>query len=163
MQKKLGTYWVKVTHPLTRRGLSDVVTAVMLILVGMAIVGIVATAIFNLARAPSLSPEWNCLDIKTNQMLTLEKSCYDSEEDEITIMVKRSLDEKFEIDQLDFVLDADKGSSTWSCGGENCNCEIVGVGNSKLYYFDVSDLSGVNKVILKVGSCGADEMKVKNC
>jgi len=149
---------------LNKRGLSDVVTAVMLILIGLAVVGILASAVFNVVSAPSFSPAFNCLDWKSNQVLTLDKVCYSEVGEEIIVKVKRTLNDDFEVEGFKFILELDKGgSSSFGCGSEGCLCEVLGVGSSKNYYLDVSGLDSIENVVLGFDGCELDKEEVKVC
>ena len=147
-----------------RKGLSDVVTAVMLILIGLAVVGLLATAVFNFVNPASFSPAFNCIDWKSNQVLTLDDVCYSSEDDEVLVRVKRTLDEGFDVEGFSFILESEGGESfSFGCGSVGCLCEVVGIGSSKNYYLDVSGLDKIARVVLGFEGCGLDSEKIEEC
>lgn len=148
---------------LNKKGLSDIVVTVMLILVGIAAVSLIGFAVLQVARAPSLSPEFSCFDYKAKQVLSIQDVCYDNLKEEVNVKLKRSLDDKLGVEQIDFILDSSEGSSVWKCGCEDCLCDVLGAGGVKSYYFDVSGLAKTEKIILKVGDCGLDEKIMRDC
>ncbi len=148
---------------LGRKGLSDVVVAVMLILVGIAAVSLIGFAVLQVARVPSLSPEFSCFDYKAKQVLSIQDACYDNSNGEIIVKVKRSLESKFVVEQIEFILDSAGGSLVWKCGYEGCGCRVLNLGEMKNYYFDVTGMTKTEKISLKVGDCGLDERIVRDC
>jgi hypothetical protein len=136
----------------------------MLILIGLAVVGLVATAVFNFVNPTSFSPAFNCIDWKSNQVLTLDNVCYSLEDDEVVVRVKRTLDDGFDVEGFNFILESDIGESfSFGCGSAGCLCEAVGVGNSKNYYLDVSGLDSIENVVLGFEGCELDSKKVEEC
>ena len=161
---KMSEHFEPDKSKLNKRGLSDVITSVMLILVGLVAVGIIGAVILNVSRAPSFSPAFNCLDWKSNQVLGIQDACYLEASQEVVIKVKRTLDEDFEVEGFSFILEPKEGESlSFGCGSTGCLCDVLGVGNSKNYYLDVSGLGRFDKVVLGFEGCELDREEIKVC
>lgn len=149
---------------MNRKALSDVVSNVLLIMVGMVAVGIIAMVIKQFAAMPQFSPQFSCIDIQTDRHIFLDSACFNQSANEVQIAVKRNLNEKFDITNLDFIMDFDgKSSTSWTCNSGCGNCLTPELGNRKIYYFDVTMLGKPTTINLMANTCNLGKLQIKPC
>lgn len=147
-----------------KKGLSDVLANVMLILLAIVAVGIVGAAVKQFVSSPSFSPQFSCLDMQASRHIYFDSACYNSTSGEVNVAVKRTLSDRFEIKELRFVIDFEgKDSASWRCGGGCTNCNVLDLGNRRIYYFDVRGLGKPTAINLLADGCDAGKIDVRGC
>ena len=163
MSYKLGHQgFLSLTFLQNKRGVSGVVTTVMLILLGMAAVSIAGVYIMQVVKSPALSPELSCFDMQVNQDFQVNGACYNVSDGELMVIVQRSF-EDLGISSFDFVFGGDGDSTSWRCGGTCGFCKVLDSGEMRKYYFDFSDLDKPKEVEIRIDSCGLAKTKVTTC
>ena len=66
------------TQKTNKRGLSDVLTSVLLIMLSVAAIAILGLAINKFLISPQLSPQFSCIDLQTSQHLSAESVCFNA-------------------------------------------------------------------------------------
>ena len=74
---------------LNKKGISDLVSNVLIILLVVTLIGTVSTQIFQLVKSPALSPEKNCPLLISKNILQVQNICFNelSQETEITLFL----------------------------------------------------------------------------
>lgn len=147
---------------LGKRALSDIVSNVMLVLIGIALVSLISGAIIYFVKGVNLSPKFSCNDANIAGALVIENACFNSSSGEIKVSVKRSFEE-FEIDNLYFVLSNKESSSSWVCCESCGGCKVLGVGEKKSYYFDVGKEGRFENVGVRVDECAFGNREIRDC
>lgn len=118
-----------------KRGVSQVITILILTLLSLTTVSIFFVSIIRTSEQALLAPK-QCIEFQMNLPFELQKTCYNSINNQLEITVNRKL--PVEIKNLDFNVKFERESSTWTCCETCPNCEIVNSG-SKTYYIDIED------------------------
>ncbi len=133
---------------------SEILAIVLLVLITIAVVLILYLAINNFDI--SLSPEFSCLEMQTNSLISIERVCYNSETHDVEITLRRKNND-FYIDNIDFVFDSEIVYSTDNCDGS----EILEPFSFKTYYAGPEQKPVAVKVV--VNSCELGEVGVGYC
>lgn len=147
---------------INKRGVSEVVTSVFLILLAIGAVSMASVFIYKVVKSPNMSPEIDCLSMQTKQSFDIKKVCYNNSNKEVIAVVKRAFDE-VSMDAIDFVFSGEGNSNSWRCGGGCGLCKLLNSGETKSYYFDFSGLDKPAEIELRAGSCGFGKVKVSEC
>jgi len=146
-----------------KRGLSDIVSTSVLIILALASVGFAGYSVMNLLALGDIqsSPTYNCLDLTTRLTLPVQitKACINSE-GKVEALIQRS-SEELSINSLSFVLE----DETWTCSQNTCGsaCEVLNKGTSKIYHFTPNQNPLDKKLEVYLGTCKIDEKKIGNC
>jgi hypothetical protein len=145
---------------LNKKALSNIVISILLVLLAIIAVSFVALTLNKLIK-PNLSPELSCLDLQIGQSIIIQKACYNSTTSDVEVTLRRSIDT--EIDSLDFTINMQGESSSWSCSSFCSDCSILGKGEIKTYYFHVENFNNNEENTIKVltGSCLLDSRNIK--
>ena len=132
---------------INKKALSDIVTGVLLILLGITLIIVVSFSVNKLIDT-QMSPE-PCLFVEMENPIQISRACYNGEEIEVTLVQTR----QFKINNLDFVLD----SSAYTCG---CgSCRILNFGEVKTYYLNENSES----IKILIDGCPAKESQIVPC
>ena len=103
-----------------RKGISSLVSTVLLILISITAVALIATMILTLSKTSlDLSPG-ECISAQSKSVVAIIDSCYDSDSNNLEIQVRRSTSE-LDYEELKFQIFFENGEgNTWYCGGD-CN------------------------------------------
>ena len=145
-------------------GLSGAVVTVLLIVMGVLAVGIIGIFVLNFTKSVDFSPETSCFNLDTKKEIVIARACYNSESNEIEIILNRISDD-IDFDNIYFLIGKDiRTEGKWCCGDDCDSCGILGQG-SKKYYFDVSefDVENLKNVKLTGFDCFLDEKEIVNC
>mgnify|MGYP001558105253 CR=1 FL=1 len=141
-----------------KKGLSQVVSVVIIILLAISSVSLVSLFVFKIINNPQFSPNTSCLSIKLDNLASVNSACYNNSSNETEIKISRKSDNDFFIDSMELILSDGKDSKTWTCS--SCgSCEILGNGESKVYFVEGSG----SELSLKVNGCVVDTTSVGNC
>ena len=155
---------VKELKIIGKKGLSDVLANVMMIMLAIVAVGIIGASVKQIVSSPSFSPQFSCLDMQASRHIYVDSACYNATSGEITSAVKRTLSDRFDIKELRFVIDFEgKDSASWKCGAGCTNCNVLQLGNRRIYYFDVKDLGKPTTINLLADGCDAGKEEIKAC
>jgi hypothetical protein len=119
---------------INKKGLSQVITSVFIILIVLASIGILFYSINKFIK-PALSPEFSCIEAQINPPIKIQLVCYNNQTKDIEINLERSIDEKIPVFSMDFIIDTGDSSETFSCSQSCKNCIILNSGETKKYYF----------------------------
>ena len=139
------------------RGMGNVIGIILMIMISLALIFIIAFFVFN-AIKPSLSPGFSCLDAQVSKPIEIKKACYNVTSKILQVKVARKIID-MDIKSMDFVIDSDKDSSSWSCTFGCGSCILLDMGDTKTYYFD----SKGNSVQLAISNCLLDKKDVVEC
>ncbi len=142
---------------MNKKASSEIITAVVLITIGILSVTIVWVIINNTIKQVQLSPEQFCLF--ENNPLAIQTACYNQETSDLEIKISRDNFKSRTITQFTFLIDSGKETSSWNCG--NCNsCKVLESGE-KTYF--ISQEKKPEKVSIALDSCTLVTKGVKNC
>ena len=131
-----------------KKGISQVVSVVIFILLITISIGIVWTSLNNLFT--DLSPTFDCTQAKIEQPLRIENACYDSSN--VVLTLRRTLSQT-EINTIDFtIIFDDKEKLEYYCGADCDKSIILEKGATEEYKFDVGDISP-KSIIIGINSC----------
>lgn len=142
-----------------RRAVSDIVVTVLLVLIGIAALSIVAVYINGTIKSVSLSPKLSCIDMQLQNVLKINRACYNSQTNEIEIAVQRAIAD-FNLEKINFVIDKGVSSTSWVCQDTCSNCKIPEPGKQKTYYF-LSEKA--DSVAVSIDSCILDQKELADC
>ncbi len=143
---------------LNRRGVSNLVAAVVLILVGIVSVTIVFISLNSFAA--KLSPQLSCTELEIKNSLRIESACYNSLSNEIEIIVDRGIQDDVSIVRLEFT----GAGLDWLCGGScSSDCNVLETGSSKKYYLSLEGRSLPEEIVLAVNGCSLVSSKIDIC
>ena len=146
---------------INKKGLSTVVSVVLVMVLSIALAGIVGTTLIKFANL-SLSPAVSCTQLQISSPVSIEDACYDSSTGQARVLVKRAIDSP-EISEFSLAL----GSSKWSCTQSCGSCNLLGAGDTRTYYLPVQDFNiqqdNANTLTLSVDSCTLTSAQIKAC
>lgn len=149
-----------------KRGLSDIVTNVLLIIVTLTMITLTYNIVAaNLAKLADIqnSPEYSCLELQTaaNKEIEITSACLDSVKNRVEIEITRSALNNIEIQDLTFQLD----SLTSACGN-SCSegeCIIQDKGTKKTYFFQLEETESPQNAKVFLNSCELDDSPIRDC
>jgi hypothetical protein len=147
-----------------KKGLSNVVAVVLMVLLAVGSASLVSVIITKLVgdTERQLSPGFSCIDMQTGDPFELLNACRDFKESEIEIRIKRGLNFG-EITSINFVISSGIETTTWIAGKGCDNCELPPIGGVETYFFPFANPENQKGVKLYVGSCEIDTRVINNC
>jgi flagellin-like protein len=143
-----------------KRGVSEVVTTVLLVAISVSIFSILYIFVIDYAQKPlSLSPT-SCIDIQSSPPISIDSACYNSLTKNVDVKLRRGID-NIVIDGLIISSKSLADTSIVSCGGVCSSCKILNSGESKVYYVPVSEKPSI--ISLMVNDCELPEVSVEKC
>lgn len=147
---------------LANRGMSNLVSALAIMVVSMILAISLGAAITSLSRL-SLSPALSCTQLQINSPIALSSVCYDSSSAELRATISRNLGadvSQFELSLIDGAQNK-KFSCTESCG----TCTILGEGSTRQYIMSVPELNLENRPTASISSkgCALGTKTIKPC
>lgn len=139
---------------MNKKGLSNLIATVFIILLSIAAITTLSTQIFSLVNNPSLSPENSCVFLSTKNIIDITKVCYNTETKETEITLTRN-NKNAILDSLKFSLDGETYSCDNSCG----TCQIPEIGTQK-YYFETKE---TKRLSFFINECYIREKTIENC
>ncbi len=116
-----------------KRGVSEIVSVVLIILISISLVGIMFVYITDYASKPlQLSPQ-NCINMQSNLPISIDSACYNKLNNNVELKLSRSID-NFVISSLKLSINEGGKSFSWSCSSTCNTCIIPNVGEKKFYY-----------------------------
>tara|TARA_Y100000310_G_C20608394_1_gene776722 strand:- start:145 stop:585 length:441 start_codon:yes stop_codon:yes gene_type:complete len=140
-----------------KKGLSNVISVVIIIMLSITLIGILSTGIFNILNDPTLSPSQSCLVLDSKNVLEIEHTCYNDLTKDLEVTVRRSGDKTLFLNSIQFTLD---DSITWECGNSCGTCKLLQPGNSRKYFFNTIE---AKSLALKANNCLVDLEKISIC
>lgn len=140
-----------------KKAISGVVSSVIIILAGITAIALLSTYIINTI---SLSPQYSCTELQINEPISIKKSCYNRQTNDVELTLSRKLND-IKINSLGFSLLDGEEESKWLCSETCGNCNIPKAGSTKTYYF--SSNVKPNKIIISADSCALASSDVENC
>ena len=143
-----------------KKGLSQIITMVIFILLSISAVALLIPAVKNLAQQPGeqLSPFISCIQLQQSPS-TIQSATYIEQggENYLAITVKRS--PIHEIESFDFILETETKSQRLKCG-PSCggSCNIQGLNQEKIFYFDIDNIQNIKLLVNE--NCEMDEKAV---
>lgn len=144
---------------LNNRGLSQIVSIVLLIGVIIAAFAIISFYVLRLAHEPLYSPQGTCIKLELNSPLRINNVCYNENTKQIETTLSRSLNSN--LTQIEFVKSSSK-TEKWKCASGCPDCTILGEGETKTYYLD-SSFEQDSTFIIAVDDCKLEEKKIVLC
>ncbi len=143
-----------------KRGLSEIVALVLVMLITILAVTILAGVLIRIAKAPQLSPQYNCLQESIKQSLEVQSTCYNPQTKDVQVKIKRSL-QNSEVQSINFILKDQIISKEFQCGNFCGSCQIVQQGNIQTYYIYSAEMP--EEVSIKANNCLISTKQIKNC
>src|SRR3989344_6590887 len=116
-----------------KRGVSEIVSVVLLILISMSLVAIMFVYITDYASKPLHLSPGDCINMQSNLPVSIDSACYNKFNNNIEVKLSRGLD-NFVIDSLKLSVNEGSKSSSWSCSSTCNTCIIPNTGEKKFYY-----------------------------
>lgn len=122
-------------HSAGRKGVAPIVGTVLLMVIGVAAVGLVGGLIISsLKNQPSLSPTLSCLDAQQDPPLRITAVCYNASSRELHVSIARK-ESAFAFSSLLVSLFESTGARSSFLCGEGCGlCQLGAIGHTKQYY-----------------------------
>ena len=145
----------------SKRGLAPIVGVVLLILLAVAGVIVLGGFVLELAKQPSLSPAFSCLDAQTSNAFTLQSACYNSSSQSIRVIVQRS-ESALPANMIFTILSLTGESTSYRCG-EGCGmCMLQLPGETKTYYFNYQGSKPDSVEVVGAG-CSLGQVTIGSC
>jgi hypothetical protein len=146
----------------SKTGLSQMVTTLLLVMLGIAAVGVLAGIILKIVNVPKLAPEFSCLEWQLNPPLSIQQACYNLGTGDMEVSLYRG-DDKYDIERIFFQVQTSDGSHIWQCG-ENCGeCLVLSAGDNEKYYFNASGFGEPKRISLSLFGCTFSERGISAC
>jgi hypothetical protein len=148
---------------MNKKGLAEVVGVIALILITATASVIIAVnvnkVLFN--SEIQLSSQSTCLDWQRNLVIQMNSACYNSESGDIELILTRKVS-SLEIPLLDFAINSGSDSESYRCGNSCGNCNVLGIGATKTYYFASEEVQK-GKAVVHIDGCQLDEKEIRVC
>ncbi|MEK6878347.1 MAG: hypothetical protein AABY22_02000 [Nanoarchaeota archaeon] len=138
------------------KGLSEVVSVVVIILISIMAITILAAVVFKIANSPKLSPEYSCLDLKIKNVASVESACYNQNTKDLEIKIKRNLAEQ-QISNIEFITD----NNHFVCGDFCSSCKILSQESAQKYYIYTENKPA--EVSIKINNCLISTKEIELC
>jgi len=148
-------------YNMNKKAISDIVTSVLIILLILVSISLVSMSVFKLVNNPTLSPGESCPIMQFNKVVKIFNVCLNQETNDTEITLERTLDEKYQINSLDFIIDKNQETAKYKCGNQCGECKILSQGSLKTYYINSNENSA--KLDLIVNNCIIDTKNIINC
>jgi len=147
-------------HSLNKRGLSQIISVLIIMTVSIIGIGIVGASINNITKS-NLSPAFSCTQEQINPSVRIQSVCYNELTKTLETNLTRNINENF-IGELTFSINSESWSCGPVCGG---TCTILNPGAQKTYHFsDQSTLQTQPKDIsIAINGCFTETKKVISC
>jgi|SRR3989344_1666449 len=143
-----------------KRGVSEIVTTSLLIMIGVALVSAIFVYTMSYAKKPiNLSPE-NCINFQSSPPITIESACYNGLTKKAEVKLRRGID-NLDISSLQLAVSSSSNSRVLQCS--KCNtCKVLASGEQKMYYVNSENKPESLKLI--INECEAGSVKrVEKC
>jgi len=139
-----------------KKALSNIVTAMLVILLAIALISMLYIVINKTMIKASLSPEYLCFSLQTEKPMEIKKACI-NQQNETELLLKAN---KATNETIRFAALMNGESKVWSCGSDSCGCILPKEFESKIYYFPLK----ADEMTIMIGSCSLETRKVApNC
>lgn len=144
---------------MNRKGLANIIAMISLILITTIAAVTVSVSVDNFfaSSETQLSSDFSCLDLQSSSVVQIKKACYNAEDGDVELTLERKVS-SLDIPQLDFTINGES-SESYSCSNSCGNCNVLGLGASKTYYFESEADSG--EVIVHVAGCQLDSAEIR--
>lgn len=145
---------------MSRRGMSTVVSTVLVIAISVILAVIVGYGIKQFTEV-SLGPATACTQLAINPSFSIQKVCYNSARKDLEITVHRSFDDR-SIEGFYISTQTSSGTSgKWSCTDACGTCTLLSNGETKTYYFGLDEMPLYAG--LESNGCSLEQKPVENC
>jgi len=148
---------------LNKKGLSEIITTALFILMAVVAVGLIWFAVHNLINKVYFSPSsfQNCLDIQMEKIVSIKNACYNTNTSDVEITILRQ-PSQINIESLNFIINLNNGDVIkYNCGSGCSNCRLLSESQEKTYYAYLNNIPDSVKVA--VSNCILDEKKLGDC
>jgi flagellin-like protein len=143
-------------YNLNKKGLSEIIGNVLLILIAVASIALVFGIFTNLTT--QLSPAFSCIDAQLSPLVQVSKACLNAD-GKIEATISRNSDTEFS--EMVFSSVSEASSISYSCG-ETCSaCTILNPYETKTYYLDSTTLTSPQTLTLSVNDCLMQTVKIQ--
>ncbi len=139
---------------LNKKGVSDLISNVLIILLVVTLIGTISSQIFQLVKSPTLSPEKNCPLLISKNILHVQNVCFNELTQETEITLRRNVGNVI-IEDISFNLDGE----IYSCGNLCGSCQILQEKELKIYYFNENK----QEASILLNGCLIEKKKVMKC
>lgn len=139
-----------------KKAISSIIATLIIILVSLVAVSMLWITFNNFANEIKMSPEINCFDIKIQPPITINSVCYNSENKQIEVELKRNFNE-IQINSLKLITE----TREWQCSSACGNCIILNSGETKKYFLD--EQTQPKEITLQIEDCIIETKNVGSC
>ena len=144
---------------MNKKGLTEVITIMMIILISISAATIFSVAI--LKTTAQLSPAISCGEYRISQTVKLKNYYFSKEQNEIKLTVERKLNTKLK--NIKFSVNTDKNKEEWICGESCGDCSIPLEGETKSYQLQLNQLSTPLTLTISPDGCILQRVKLEPC
>lgn len=135
-----------------KKGLSEVIAVVLFILMAVSAIAILWASARPLFT--SLSPEFDCTQARIESSLTVKSACYNSETRDIELTLTRKFSDNLEVNTMEFTIVFEgKENLEYYCGTGCEEASTIKPGETKTYFFNIEDLSGIKNAVVGFNGC----------
>lgn len=136
-----------------KKGMSEVVGSIFLILLAVTAVSILAYYITSSAKSVQLSPLSKCLDNQLNSEIKIQKACLNKENNNIQLTLYREKESQ-EINQIKILTkNPDLSIEKWVIGLDCLHCTLPHKGSSETYTLNPDNLQTPKTLSLIINEC----------
>ena len=118
-----------------KKAISNIMATMFLVLLTIMAVGVLWGFVKTTIDKVDLSPEIDCLELKTKSSIQIKKACYNPTTSETKIILERALT-GLEINNMEFLISSNTNTNKYECGLSCGNgCTILHDGETKTYLF----------------------------
>ena len=140
-----------------KKAISTIIASLIIILLSLTAISIIWITIRGVTNSIALSPEISCINIKITPPLNINSACYDSENNQIKVELKRNLDNL----QINSIYLISNTGFEWQCTSTCGNCIILNQGETKNYF--LYENIKPEDITLKIEDCVLETKEIKNC
>ena len=140
-----------------KKALSNIIATLIIISISLLAIALIWNIFNNLAKEIKMSPEINCFDIKIQPPIKINSACYNSENKQIEIELKRNFNEI----QINSISISSDSNSEWQCSSTCGNCIILNSGEIKTYF--LNEETQPKEIILQIEDCIIEIKNIGDC
>lgn len=148
-----------------KKGVAEIITTVLMILLSITAIFMLSSLFTNFYKEINLSPKTNCITLKIDTPIRINKACYNSVTENIEISLSKLAD--VHINDIKFILSKKEESKIWSCGSGCDTCSIIENGESRKYFLSVIGFGKQDKVAISSSEssseCILTEEEIVDC
>ncbi len=146
-----------------KKGLSSVVSVVLIIMLTASAISLIGLLLKDMISNSSFSPQVDCLEYKTQEVLKIVSVCYSQENREINLAIQRK--SGYDLSGLSLGYVHDGKSRRWNCDPMTCGgCKLPEEGTIRNYFLGgIESYSSESEIRVYSENCQIDSEIIRPC